>query len=329
MKKVKWGVLSTAGIGVQKVIPALQKGQYCDVVGITSRDAARAQAAAKQLSLPRSYGSYEALLDDPHIEAIYNPVPNHLHVEWSIKALEAGKHVLCEKPIGLSVDEAEKLVAAARRHPDLKVMEAFMYRHHPQWRKTRQLVASGGIGELRTIQSFFSYDNRDPENIRNQRDLGGGGLMDIGCYCISLARFLFDAEPTRVFGRIEYDPDFGIDRLTSGVLDFEASTSTFTCATQLTPYQRVNVFGTRGRIEIEIPFNAPPDRPCRIWHQTDDGIKEITFETCDQYTIQGDLFSQAILNDTDVPTPLSDAVANMQTLEAILASATTGVWQTL
>jgi predicted dehydrogenase len=327
MKKVKWGVLSTARIGVQKVIPAMQKGEYCEMVALASRDEAKAQAAAKQLGLPKAYGSYEALLADPQIEAIYNPLPNHLHVEWSIKALAAGKHVLCEKPIGLSVDDAEKLVAAAQRHPDLKVMEAFMYRHHPQWRKTKDLVVSGGIGVLRTIQSFFSYDNRDPDNIRNRRDIGGGGLMDIGCYCISLARFLFDAEPTRVFGVIEYDPDFQIDRLTSGILDFGRGTSTFTCATQLTPYQRVNVFGTRGRAEIEIPFNAPPDRPCRLWHQTDKGIEEITFETCDQYTIQGDLFSQAILKNADVPTPLSDAVANMKVIAGIIASAATGVWQ--
>ncbi len=329
MKKVAWGVLSTAKIGVEKVIPAMQKAAYCDIVAIASRDAEKAQAAAKKLSIPKAYGSYEALLADPQIEAIYNPLPNHLHVEWSIQALEAGKHVLCEKPIGLNVAEADELVKAARRHPNLKVMEAFMYRHHPQWQKAKQLVTEGGIGELRTIQSFFSYDNRDPHNIRNQADIGGGGLMDIGCYCISLARFLFEAEPQRVVGSIEYDPQFETDRLASGVLDFGRGTSTFTCATQLAPYQRVNIFGTRGRVEIEIPFNAPPDRPCTIWHQTDKGIEEITFETCDQYTIQGDLFSEAILNNTAVPTPLADAVANMQTLEALLASATTGGWQAL
>ncbi len=329
MKKVSWGVLSTAKIGVQKVIPAMQEAAHCDVVAVASREASKAQVAAKKLGIARAYGSYEALLDDKDIEAIYNPLPNHLHVEWSIKALEAGKHVLCEKPIGLSVAEAQKLQEAARRHPDLKVMEAFMYRHHPQWRKAKQLVAEGSIGELRTVQSFFSYYNRDPHDIRNQADIGGGGLMDIGCYCISLARFLFESEPRRVFGTIEYDPQFKVDRLSSGVLDFGRGTSTFTCATQLAPYQRVNIFGTRGRIEIEVPFNAPPDRPCRIWRQTESGLVDICFETCDQYTIQGDLFAAAIRNDTDVPTPLDDAVANMKVIEAIISSANAGTWQAL
>jgi predicted dehydrogenase len=267
------------------------------------------------------------MLADGDIDAIYVPLPNNLHVEWAIKALEAGKHVLCEKPIGMNAAEAEKLLAASREHPDLKIMEAFMYRLHPQWKKAKQLVTEGGIGELNTIQSFFSYSNRNPANIRNQAESGGGGLMDIGCYCISLSRLLFDAEPARVFGIMDYDPVFKVDRHTSGILDFEWGTSTFTCSTQLTPYQRVNVFGDAGRIEIEIPFNAPPDKPCRMWQQTRSGMEEITFDVCNQYTIQGDAFSQAILNDTDVPTPLTDAVANMKVIEAVVASAHAGVWQ--
>jgi predicted dehydrogenase len=329
MKKVKWGVLSSAKIGVQKVIPAMQKGNHCEVVALASRDVDKAQETAKRLGIAKAHGSYEALLADPEVEAVYNPLPNHLHVEWSIKALEAGKHVLCEKPIGLDVDEAEKLMAAAEQHRELKVMEAFMYRHHPQWGKAKELTTSGDIGDLKTVQSFFSYNNRNPDDIRNQADIGGGGLMDIGCYCISLARFLFDAEPQRVFGAIEYDPEFKIDRLTSGVLDFGRGTSTFTCATQLAPYQRVNIFGTRGRVESEIPFTAPPDRPCHLWHQTESGTEEITFPICDQYTLQGDLFSEAILNDTAVPTPLTDALANMKAIAAVIASATTGVWKRL
>jgi predicted dehydrogenase len=206
-------------------------------------------------------------------------------------------------------------------------MEAFMYRHHPQWRKAKELVVGGGIGEMKTIQSFFSYDNRNPANIRNRPETGGGGLMDIGCYCISLSRFLFDSEPRQVLGIMDRDPAFKVDRLTSGVLDFSCGTSTFTCATQLTPYQRVNIFGDEGRIEIEIPFNAPPDVPCRLWHKTTAGVEEIRFEVCDQYTIQGDLFSQAILNDTIVPTPLTDAVANMRVIDALAASAGLGTWQ--
>jgi predicted dehydrogenase len=254
-------------------------------------------------------------------------LPNHLHVEWSVKALEAGKHVLCEKPIGLSSAEGEQLLAVARKYPRLKVMEAFMYRHHPQWQLARRLVDEGKIGDLRTIQSFFSYFNRDPQNIRNQAGIGGGALMDIGCYPISLSRFIFKAEPLRVFGVAEFDPQFEVDRMTSGVLDFGTGTSTFTCSTQLVPYQRVNLYGIDGRIEIEIPFNAPPDKPCRMWHQRGENIQEITVETCDQYTVQGDLLSRAVLNDTAVPTPLEDAIANMKVIEALFASAKSGSWE--
>jgi len=324
--KVRWGVLSTANIGTGKVIPAMQLGKHCSITAIASRDLDRARAAADRLGIPKAYGSYEELLADPEIDAIYNPLPNHLHVPWSIRALEAGKHVLCEKPIALTAAEAQKLLDAARERPRLKVMEAFMYRHHPQWQRARQLVADGRIGELRTIQSFFSYYNADPANVRNVAEFGGGGLMDIGCYTISLSRFIFGSEPQRVCGIIEYDPQFKTDRLASGVLDFGRGTSTFTCATQLTPYQRVNIFGTEGRVEIEIPFNAPADRPCRMWHQFGGEIHEIVLDACDQYTIQGDLFSQAVLDDTPVPTPLEDAVANMRVIEALSQSARRGTW---
>ena len=320
MDKVRWGVLSTAKIGTGKVIPAMQAGEYCDIVAIASRDLDRAQAAAKKLGIPKAYASYEALLADPEIDAVYNPLPNHLHVPWSIQALEAGKHVLCEKPIALTTAEAKRLLDASRQHPELKVMEAFMYRFHPQWQKAKQLVEAGEIGELQTIQSFFAYYNVDSSDIRNQADIGGGGLMDIGCYCISLSRFIFEAEPDRVFGIVEYDLDFDIDRLASAVLEFETGTATFTCATQLAPFQRVNIFGNRGRVEIEIPFNAPTDRPCRMWHQKGDHVKEIVLPVANQYTIQGDLFSQAVLNDAPVPTPLEDAVNNMRVIEAVVHS---------
>lgn len=326
MNKIRWGILSTAKIGTEQVIPAMQAGEYCEIAAIASRDLDKAQEAARRLGIPKAYGSYEDLLADPEVDAIYNPLPNHLHVPWSIKALDAGKHVLCEKPIALTAAEAQELLDAAQKRPELKVMEAFMYRHHPQWQRARRLVAEGKIGELQTIQSFFSYYNVDPNNIRNMAEIGGGALMDIGCYCISQARFIFGAEPQRVCGSIEYDPQFRTDRLTSGILDFGRGTSTFTCSTQLTPYQRVNIFGTEGRVEIEIPFNAPPDQPCKMWHQHGTEIEEILLDVCNQYTIQGDLFSQAILNDTDVPTPLEDAVANMRVIEAIIHSAKSGTW---
>lgn len=257
MRTVRWGILSTAKIGLDKVIPAMQRGRHSLVAAISSRNLDKAQAAAKRLNIPQAYGTYEELLADPQVDAIYNPLPNHLHVEWSIKALAAGKHVLCEKPIALTAAEGQKLVDSARAHPRLKVMEAFMYRHHPQWQKAREIVATGGIGELRTIQCFFSYFNDDPGNIRNQAEIGGGGLMDIGCYAISLSRFIFGAEPMRVCGTVDFDPSLKTDRMASAILDFGRGTATFTCSTQLSPYQRVNILGTSGRVEIEIPFNAP------------------------------------------------------------------------
>jgi predicted dehydrogenase len=326
MSKIRWGMLSTAHIGTATVIPAMQQGAYCEVTAIASRDLARAQSEAQQLGIPRAYGSYEELLADPQIDAIYNPLPNHLHVPWSIKALEAGKHVLCEKPIAPTVAEAQKLVDAAKQHPNLKVMEAFMYRFHPQWQLARQLVRDGKIGALRTVQSFFSYFNDDPSNIRNIAEVGGGGMLDIGCYNISVARFIFGAEPQRVSGLVEYDPQLKTDRSASGILDFGQGTSTFTCSTQLTSYQRVNIFGTEGRIEIEIPFNAPTNRPCKIWYQHGDEIEEILLDICNQYTLQGDLFAQAILNNTAVPTPIEDAVANMQVIDAVIRSSKSGGW---
>ncbi len=329
MRKVRWGIMSTAKIGLQKVIPAMQKGAYCDIRAIASRDPDRARDAAQRLGIPRSFDSYEELLGDPDIEAVYIPLPNHLHVPWSIKALEAGKHVLCEKPLGLNAANARELLVAAEEHSHLKVMEGFMYRHHPQWQRTKLLVDRGKIGELRAIQSFFAYYNVAPDNIRNRADVGGGGLMDIGCYPISLARFLFEAEPLRVCGVMELDPVFETDRQVSGIMVFGAGTATFTCGTQLAPYQRVNILGTDGRIEIEIPFNAPPDQACRMWYQSGTQVEEIRVEVSNQYTIQGDLFAKAILDDTPVPTSLADGVANMQVIDALILSARSGRWVTI
>jgi predicted dehydrogenase len=326
MTKIRWGILSTAKIGVGKVIPAMQRAQYGTVDAIGSRDAAKAHAVAQQLGIPRVHESYEALLADPAIDAIYIPLPNHLHVPWSIRALEAGKHVLCEKPIALDAREAAELATAAARFPGLKIMEAFMYRFHPQWQKARQLVVDGAIGTLRTIHTHFSYWNADSQNIRNRKEFGGGGMMDLGCYCVSFGRWIFGEEPQRVLGVEDRDPMFGTDRLASGILDFGRGTATFTCATQLAPYQRVNLHGTEGRIEIEIPANAPPDRPTRLWHQRGPTVNEIAFEICDQYLLQADGFARAILDDTPVPTPLPDAVGNMRAIEAIRASAREARW---
>jgi predicted dehydrogenase len=326
MNKLRWGVISTARIGIQKVIPALQGGKHSTVTAIASRDLAKAQAAAKALGLPKAYGSYEEILADPDVDAVYIGLPNHLHVPWSIQALQAGKHVLCEKPIALNATEAQQLLTVAQQHPRLKIMEAFMYRFHPQWQRARELVNTGQIGELRTIQSCFSYRNVDPQNIRNLADIGGGGLLDIGCYCISLSRFIFDAEPQRVLGVAGFDPQFKTDILASGLLEFARGTATFTCGTQMAPYQRVNIFGSEGRVEIEIPFNAPPDEPRKIWHQRGYAVSAIEVGAHDQYRIQGDQFSLAVLEDRPVPTPLTDAVANMRVIDAVFRSARTGVW---
>ena len=328
MKKLNWGILSTAKIGIEKVIPAMQQGKLSKIVAIASRTHESAREAAKNLKIPKPFGSYQDLLDDTSIDAVYIPLPNHMHVPWTIKALAANKHVLCEKPIALTATEAKELLKETEKFPHLKVMEAFMYRHHPQWIRALELINGGGIGMVKTIHSFFSYYNDDPENIRNMVDIGGGGLMDIGCYCISLARLIFDEEPQRVFGKIEYDPGFETDRICSGILDFVQGTSTFTCSTQLVPYQRVNVFGTKGRIEIEIPFNAPPDKPCKMLFQNNEIIEEIEIKICDQYTIQGDLFSLAVLKNEKVPTPIEDAVENMKVLEAVIQSAEKEEWCT-
>jgi predicted dehydrogenase len=327
MPRVRWGILSTSGFARTKVLPALRGCARVEVTAIASRDLARARAVAAEFGIARAHGSYDELLADPEVDAVYNPLPNHLHVGWTIKALEAGKHVLCEKPIAMTAAEAESLRAAAHRHPGLKVMEAFMYRLHPQWQRAVEIVRGGGIGEPRVVQSLFSYFNADPGNIRNQADAGGGALMDIGCYSISLARFVFGGEPRRALGLIDTDPRFATDRTCAGLLDFGGGrSSSFTCSTQLQPYQRVHVLGTEGRIELEIPFNAPPDRACRIWHQRGERSDEISFPVCDQYTIEGDAFSQAILDDTPVPTPLDDAIGNMRVIDAVFASARTGAW---
>jgi predicted dehydrogenase len=331
MEPVKWGIISTARIGVEKVIPAMQKSRHCRIVAIASRDEGAARQTAGRLGIPKAYGSYEALLADPEIEAVYNPLPNHLHVPWSIKAAEAGKHVLCEKPIALDAAEARTLLEARERTGKL-ITEAFMVRSHPQWLRARELVRQGRIGTLRAIQGLFSYMLTDPTNVRNQADIGGGGIYDIGCYPIVTSRYLFGAEPTRVVALVDRDPAMRVDRLASVILDFPGGQASFCCSTQLVPYQRMQICGTKGRIEVEIPFNAPPDRPCRIY--LDDGSQlgdasatEESFAICDQYAIQGDLFSEAIRGGKPPEFGLEDAVRNMQVIDAVYRSGRSGQWE--
>jgi len=313
MKKIRWGILGVAKIATAKVIPAMQKASNVEIAAIASRDLSKARTAAEQLGIPQAYGSYEELLQDPAIDAIYNPLPNHLHVPWSIRAAEAGKHVLCEKPIALSVAETRDLIAA-RDKAHVKIGEAFMARTHPQWLRAAEIARSGRIGEPRVVSGHFSYFNRDPKNVRNIAEIGGGGIMDIGCYPITLSRMIFAAEPLRVHAFLDRDPDFKTDRLASVILQYPQGQASFTCSTQLVPYQKMHIFGTTGHIEIEIPFNAPPDKPTRIF--VNDEVEE--FPVCDQYTIQGELFSRAILENAEVPVPLEDALKNMIVIEAIL-----------
>ena len=329
--KVRWGVLGVASIATRKVIPAMQRGEMSVVAAIASRDLARAQEAARSHGIPKAYGSYEALLADPEIEAIYNPLPNHLHVPWSIKAAEAGKHVLCEKPLAMNAEEARSLLVV-RDRTGVKIGEAFMVRTHPQWLRTRALIKEGRLGELRTMLCHFSFFNRDPKNARNILSMGGGALMDIGCYPINVSRFIFGEEPRRVSAVMEFDPDFAVDRLTSAVLEYPSGQAVFTCSTQENYFQQMIFVGTKGRITVEIPFNAPNDRPCRLL--IDDGRDlfggGLTIETvpaCDQYTVQGDAFSRAIRENKEAPVPLEDAVANMRVIDAVVRAARSGRWE--
>ena len=326
MTKVRWGILGTARIGVDRVIPGMQKGMLSEILAIASRDGEKARRAAQRLGIPKAYGSYEELLADKEIQAVYNPLPNHLHIPLTLESLKQGKHVLCEKPIGVNSREVKSLQKSLKKYPRLKVMEAFMYRFHPQWEKIRGLIRDKVLGEVRHIHAVFTYHNINPTDIRNRADIGGGGLLDIGCYCISLARFLYGSEPQRACGSIGIDPGFKTDRLASAILEFGQGTASFTCATQASPSQRAEVFGSSGRMEIQFPFTPPLDQPTKIVVHTGSGRHEIQFEGCDQYTLQGESFSRAILNDTPVPTPLEDAAANMKVIDGIVKSSREKAW---
>ena len=323
-KRVRWGVLGVAKIATEKVIPGMQRCKFARVSAIASRNLATAERAARALKIPRAHGSYEALINDPQVDAVYIPLPNHLHVEWAIRAARAGKHVLCEKPIALNARDVEKLIDV-RNRTGVVIEEAFMYRGQPPWQKAMSLVADGRIGDLRAVVGVFSYFNADPSNIRNIKAWGGGGVYDIGCYLINSARWAFGAEPVRVSGAVERDPVSGVDTLASMLLEFPNGHATGVCSTQLTPYQRVTLFGTEARIEIEIPFNLPPDRRGRL--RIDDGKtldgsggEWIECKAANQYTIQGDTLSAAILRRKPAPYPLEDSLANMRVIDAVLTS---------
>lgn len=318
--KVKWGVLSTAKIAINNVIPSMQKSKFCNIQAISSRSLDKVKKVANDLDIPVFYDSYEELLNDPEIEAVYNPLPNHLHVPWTLKALEAGKHVLCEKPISITSSEAKQLLNAQKKYPHLKVMEAFMYRFHPQWNKVKELIKSGEIGKVHSIDSVFTYHNIDPNNVRNKSDIGGGGILDIGCYCINMSRFLFESEPLEVKSYVDYDPEFKTDRLATGILEFENGVATFMCSTQLNHRQRAIIYGTKGYIELNIPFNSSNEALRKMWIHKGSEVETIIFDTCDQYTLQGDAFSKSILENTPVPIPLKDSISNMTVIDKILTA---------
>jgi predicted dehydrogenase len=327
---VRWGVISTARIGWEKVIPGLMKSKDIEVRAIASRAPASAKRWAKKLGIPVAYGSYEDLLNDPDIEVVYNPLPNHLHVPLTLEAAKRGKHVLCEKPIALDAAEAKKLRGTRK---DVHIAEAFMVRQHPQWLKAREIAQSGRLGTLRAIQCFFSYHNTDPKNVRNMADIGGGALYDIGCYPIVTSRFIFGTDPKRVFGIIDRDPEFKTDRTTSAILDYgEGRQLTFTVSTQTVPYQRVNIFGTKARLEVEIPFNAPLGGAMRLW--MDDGkklgdasAKAIKIEKADQYQLEGEYFSRVVRGKEPLAYGIDDAIMQARILDAVFRSAKSGKWE--
>lgn len=332
MRKLRFGVLGTAKIAREKVVPPMQRAERCEVVAIASRDPATAAAVAEKLGIGRAHGSYEAMLADSDIDAVYIPLPNHLHVPWTVRAAEAGKHVLCEKPIGVNVEDAEALLAV-RDRTGVRIQEAFMVRTHPQWLRAREIVRSGRIGELRAIHGHFSYFLIDPSNVRNVLGWGGGGLLDIGCYPITTSRFVTGQEPRRVAALIDHDPAMGIDRLGTVMLDFPGVLCSFTYATQLTPRQTMQFFGTKGRLEVEIPFNAPDDRPCRllIYDGTNLGLtvsETIEIPACNQYQLMADAFAAGILDGTPQPVPLEDSLANMRVIDAAFRAAERGTWET-
>jgi predicted dehydrogenase len=330
MEPVRWGILSTARIGRTKVVPSMMKSPLCKIVAVGSRSEAAARKMADELGIPDTYGSYEALLAAPDIEAVYNPLPNHLHVPLTLAAARAGKHVLCEKPVALTAGEAAQLKDAP---PGILIAEAFMIRHHPQWLAARDLIRAGEIGELRAVNVLFSYFNDDPANVRNQADIGGGGLYDIGCYAIVSGRFLFESEPARVVSMIDRDPAFHTDRLSSGLADFGAGRHlTFTVSTQLVPYQRVQALGTKGRIEIQIPYNAPAGEATRIFVDNgaslgDGAARTVEIPPCDQYQLQGEAFSRAVRGAEPLAYGVDDAVMNMRILDALYRSGETNVWE--
>lgn len=330
MNPIRWGVLSTSSFAEEKFLPGLQKSPLIEVAAVASRNLERAGDFARRNQIPVAYGSYEDLLADPTIEVIYNPLPNDLHVAWTLRAADAGKHVMCEKPMGMTAAELDALLPYASK---VHIAEAFMVRFHPQWTETRDLVRSGSLGRISHMHVAFGYNNTDAANIRNIVSSGGGSLYDIGCYAVVAARWFLEAEPVRVAAVCDVDPVFGTDRLTSALMDFGGGrTCTFAVSTQSVNHQRVHVFGTAGRLEITIPFNQPLDD--EVTYLTHDGASVDGLDATrhvvavnDQYTSQGEAFSRRVRNEEPTDGPLRDAMANMAIIDAIFRSAKSGSFE--
>ncbi len=326
MDKLRLGVLGCSYHYFKRVAMPLRESLLIEPYAIASRSKEKVAAAARDWGFSVSYDSYEGVLDDPAVDFVYIPLPNHLHLEWIKKAADAGKAILCEKPLGLNALEAKEAVQYCASR-DIPLMEAFMYRFHPQWIRARDLAAAHELGEIRAVHSVFSYTNKDPDNIRNIASFGGGALLDIGCYAISSARLLFRAEVLRVFCMLERDPAFGTDSLSSAILDFgNGRRSVFTVGTQMFPAQRVEAYGTGGRMVVELPFNMSGDVPARIQVYTDVGARMVETEIADQYLLEFDAFARALLEGAELPSPPEDAVANMAVLDALAVSAKSGTW---
>ena len=335
MRKVRWGVIgATAMIAVERVIPAMLEAERSEIIAVASRDPAQARGVAERFEIPRVHASYEALLADPDIEAVYIPLPNNLHMQWTIAAIEAGKHVLCEKPIALNAGEVTHMIAA-RDKAGVLVEEAFMLRDHPQWSRMREIIRSGRLGKIQATQGLYTYFNRDPDDIRNRDpELGGGGTYDLGCYTTAVARYVFQAEPMRVIATMQKDPSFDTARLSSVIIEFPDGHGSWTISTQSARYQGLTILGEKGWMRPEIPHVPFAENETRIFIAGDTWPgpfpeETITLAPVNQYTLQGDRFSRLVLGEAVEAWPLETALANIKVLDALFRSQASGSWETV
>jgi len=330
-QKIRWGVLGCASIAKRSVVPGIQGSEFNEVRAIASRSLETAQATANELNIPLAYGSYEELINDQELDAIYIPLPNQLHKEWTIKAMKAGKHVLCEKPIALTHKEAEEMLLVSKEM-NVIAAEAFMYRYHPRYERIKQLIDDGVIGDLRLIKGSFTFNNGDStENVRFVKEWGGGSLYDVGCYPISAARYLLGREPIAATMQAMFSEKHGgVDMMAAGLVEFPGDVSLlFDCGMWAAFRNPLEILGTKGRIEIPHAFLGKNENEGNYYVHTDHGVEEIKAEYLDTYALQADAIARAIYGEQSLPFPLDDAIANMKVLEACLQSAENGTRVTL